>query len=77
MLKVVPTKPYSDSGNYQHVSKRLVEDLQSKGETSVMWANQFDNTANYKYHSKTTAKYSISLMEKLTVLLVQLGQVEH
>ena len=55
-LKVVPTKPYSDPGNYQHVSKRLVEDLQSKGETSVMWANQFDNTANYKFHSKTTAK---------------------
>ena len=55
-LKVVATKPYSDPGNYQHVSKRLVVELQSKGDTSVMWANQFDNTANYKFHSKTTAK---------------------
>ena len=62
-LKVVPTKPYSDPGNYQHVSKRLVEDLQSKGETSVMWANQFDNTANYKFHAKTTAKEIFNQLE--------------
>jgi cysteine synthase A len=59
----VPTKPYSDPGNYQHVSKRLVEDLQSKGETSVMWANQFDNTANYKFHAKTTAKEIFNQLE--------------
>tara|TARA_B100000579_G_scaffold437484_1_gene467020 strand:+ start:4204 stop:5199 length:996 start_codon:yes stop_codon:yes gene_type:complete len=55
-LRVVQTKPYSDPGNYQHVSKRLVEELQSKGEGSVVWANQFDNTANFEFHSKTTAR---------------------
>ena len=55
-LKVVETKPYSDPGNYQHISKRLAEELKSKNSDSVIWANQFDNTANYKFHSKTTAK---------------------
>ena len=55
-LRVVQTKPYSDPGNYQHVSKRLVEELQSKGKDSVIWANQFDNTANFEFHSKTTAR---------------------
>ena len=29
-LKVVETKPYSDPGNYQHISRRLAEDLKSK-----------------------------------------------
>ena len=28
----------------------------AKGEGSVIWANQFDNTANYEFHAKTTAK---------------------
>ena len=30
-LRIVETKPYSDPGNYQHVSKRLVEELNTKG----------------------------------------------
>ncbi len=55
-LRVVETKPYSDPGNYQHVSRRLVEELKEKGEDSVIWANQFDNTSNYLYHAQTTAK---------------------
>jgi len=55
-LRIVETKPYTDPGNYQHISKRLVEDLKSKGGGSVIWANQFDNISNYQFHSKTTAK---------------------
>ena len=55
-LRIVETKPYSDPGNYQHVSKRLVEELKTKGEDSVIWANQFDNISNYQFHSQTTAK---------------------
>ena len=55
-LRVVETKPYSDPGNYQHVSRRLVEELKDKSKGSVIWANQFDNTSNYLIHAKTTAK---------------------
>ena len=55
-LRVVDTKPYSDSGNYQHISKRLVEELKAQDKGSVIWANQFDNIANYEFHSQTTAK---------------------
>ena len=54
--RVVETKPYSDPGNYQHVSRRLVEELKDKSKGSVIWANQFDNTSNYLIHAKTTAK---------------------
>ena len=55
-LRIVETKPYTDLGNYQHVSKRLVEELKTKGEGPVIWANQFDNISNYQFHSQTTAK---------------------
>ena len=55
-LRIVETRPYSDPGNYQHVSKRLVEELKTKGEGPVIWANQFDNISNYQFHSQTTAK---------------------
>ena len=55
-LRIVEVKPYKDPGNYQHISRRLAEELQAKGEGSVIWANQFDNTANYQFHAKTTAK---------------------
>jgi len=54
-LRVVETKPYADPGNYQHISRRLAEELKEKGEGSVIWANQFDNTSNYLYHAQTTA----------------------
>ena len=43
-LRIVEVKPYKDPGNYQHISRRLAEELQAKGEGSVIWANQFDNT---------------------------------
>ena len=62
-LKVVETKPYSDPGNYQHISRRLAEDLKSKGESSVIWANQFDNTSNYLFHAQTTAKEIYNQLE--------------
>jgi cysteine synthase A len=47
-LRLVPPKPYSDPGNYVHVSKRLAEEL------GAVWANQFDNLANAKAHEETT-----------------------
>ncbi len=44
----VPEKPYSDSGNYNHVAKRLAV------ERSWFWANQFDNQANRTAHFRGT-----------------------
>ena len=33
-LRIVEVKPYKDPGNYQHISRRLAEELQAKGEGS-------------------------------------------
>jgi len=48
-VRPVPAKPYSDSGNYQHVARRLAE-----GTENAIWAAQFDNTANRDAHYATT-----------------------
>ena len=55
-IRIVETLPYANMGNYQHVSKRLAEELKEKNGGNVIWGNQFDNTANYKFHEKTTAQ---------------------
>ena len=55
-LKLVPAAPYSNPGNFNHVAKRLAEELASTQEHGVIWANQFDNTANREAHIKTTAR---------------------
>ncbi|MDO9500217.1 cysteine synthase A [Falsiroseomonas sp.] len=47
-LRAIPAKPFSDPGNYVHVSKRLAEEL------GAVWANQFDNLANAQAHEETT-----------------------
>ncbi len=47
-LRLVAPKPYSDPGNYVHVSQRLAEEL------GAVWANQFDNLANAAAHEATT-----------------------
>jgi cysteine synthase A len=47
-LRLVPAKPFSDPGNYVHVSRRLAEEL------GAVWANQFDNQANARAHEETT-----------------------
>ena len=53
-LKLVPAKPFKDDGNYVKVAKRLAEELKSKNNHGVVFANQFDNTANLKGHYETT-----------------------
>ena len=53
-LRLVPSKPYKDDGNYVKVAGRLAEELKSTNNHGVVWANQFDNTANSKGHYKTT-----------------------
>jgi len=53
-LKLVPPKPYKDDGNYVKIAGRLAEELKNTNNRGVVWANQFDNTANSKGHYETT-----------------------
>ena len=53
-LRLVPPKPYSDDGNYVKVAGRLAEELKNSNNYGVVWANQFDNTANARGHYETT-----------------------
>tara|TARA_B100001123_G_scaffold16435_1_gene18549 strand:+ start:540 stop:1541 length:1002 start_codon:yes stop_codon:yes gene_type:complete len=53
-LRLVPPKPYKDNGNYVKVAGRLAQELKSTNNHGVVWANQFDNTANAKGHYNTT-----------------------
>ena len=53
-LKLVPAKPYKDDNNYIKVASRLAEELKPSNNNGVIWANQFDNTANAKGHYETT-----------------------
>ena len=53
-LRLVPPKPYKDDGNYVKVAGRLAKELKSTNNNGVVWANQFDNTANAKGHYETT-----------------------
>jgi cysteine synthase A len=55
-LHLVPAKPYKDPDNYVKFSKRLAEELSIKTKSSVLWANQFDNTENYLGHYHTTGQ---------------------
>jgi cysteine synthase A len=53
-LRLVPPAPYSDPGNYVHVSDRLAQELNRTEPNGAVWANQFDNTANREGHRRTT-----------------------
>ena len=53
-LRLVPPKPYKDEGNYVKIAGRLAEELKKTNNNGVVWANQFDNTANAKGHYETT-----------------------
>jgi len=53
-LRLVPPKPYKEDGNYVKVAGRLADELRNTNNYGVVWANQFDNTANSKGHFETT-----------------------
>jgi len=53
-LRLVPPKPYKDDGNYVKVAGRLADELRETNNHGVVWANQFDNTANSNGHYETT-----------------------
>ncbi|PWC82412.1 cysteine synthase [Azospirillum sp. TSH100] len=53
-LRLVPAVPYSNPENYVRYSGRLAEELAKTEPNGVVWANQFDNTANREGHRTTT-----------------------
>ena len=55
-LILVPAKPYKDPDNYVKYSRRLAEKISKKNNGNVLWANQFDNIANYLGHYNTTGQ---------------------
>jgi len=55
-LRLVPAKPYKDDNNYIKVASRLAEELKPSNNNGVIWANQFDNTANAKGHYEGTGQ---------------------
>jgi len=50
----VPAVPYKDANNYVHVSERLAKELAASEPNGVLWANQWDNTANREGHFRST-----------------------
>ncbi|MFN3207884.1 MAG: cysteine synthase A [Roseovarius sp.] len=53
-LVQVPAAPYTNLNNFVHYSERLAKKLAESAENGVIWANQFDNTANRQAHIDTT-----------------------
>ena len=49
-----PALPYSDPDNYQHVARRLAEDLAKNDPAGVIFADQWNNLANRRAHYETT-----------------------
>ncbi|OYX35092.1 MAG: cysteine synthase A [Caulobacterales bacterium 32-69-10] len=54
-LVEVDAVPYSNPMNYVRYSGRLAEERAASEPNGVLWANQFDNTANREAHLHTTA----------------------
>ncbi len=55
-LRLVPPKPYKDDNNFVKVAARLADELRPSNNNGVIWANQFDNTANAKGHYEGTGQ---------------------
>jgi cysteine synthase A len=53
-LREVPAVPYKDPNNYVHIAKRTAEELAATEQHGVLYANQWDNTANREGHTQST-----------------------
>jgi len=53
-LRLVPAAPYRDPKNYVRVSERVAKELAETEPNGVVWANQWDNPANWRGHYKST-----------------------
>ena len=54
-LVEVPAVPYSNPNNYQHVGRRLAEELKKSEKNGVIFADQWNNLDNSKAHYVSTA----------------------
>jgi cysteine synthase A len=53
-LLEVPALPYSDPNNYQHIGRRLADDLRRQEPNGVLFADQWNNFDNRKAHYVST-----------------------
>ena len=53
-LVQVPAVPYSNPNNYQHIGRRLAEDLKKSEPNGVIFADQWNNPDNRKAHFVST-----------------------
>ena len=53
-LREVPAVPYRDPNNYVHVAERTAAELTKTESHGVLYANQWDNTANREGHFAST-----------------------
>ena len=53
-LVEVPAAPYSNPNNYQHVGRRLAEQLKKTEKNGVIFADQWNNLDNRKAHYAST-----------------------
>jgi cysteine synthase A len=50
----VPAVPYANPNNYQHVARRLADELREKEPNGVLFADQWNNLDNRRAHYLTT-----------------------
>lgn len=48
-VRVVPAVPFTNDQNYYHIARRIAEST-----ANTLWANQFENVANRRFHERTT-----------------------
>ncbi len=73
-LKQVPALPYKDPDNYVHVAERLAEELAGSEQNGVVYANQWDNTANRRAHFEGTGPEILEQTEgKLDGFICSIG----
>lgn len=53
-LMPVPAKPYKDPENYVRRSERVAADYAATEPNGALWANQWDNPANWQGHYQST-----------------------
>src|SRR5919106_4199356 len=53
-LVEVPAAPYSSPNNYQHVGRRMAEELRQREPNGVLFADQWNNLDNRKAHYVST-----------------------
>ncbi len=53
-LETVPAVPFRDPSHYVHQAERLARELAASSQHGVLYANQWDNTANREGHVQST-----------------------